>query len=103
MQIKTCRFRKISTFGLGLLVVLTLLHEPAHGDADLYSFPKIDDQKIKVAAKEQKNLEPFVQALSKKTGIPETLLGDSISKGYGRTELIRLILISKKSGKSLAD
>lgn len=71
-----------------------------HAQVDLYPFPKIEDGNIK-RVKEKKPAEPFVQALSKKTDISEDFLTETIEKGFGRTELIRLILISKKSGKPL--
>ena len=35
--------------------------------------------------------------------VPEQILAEAAQKGMGRMELIRLILISKKSGKSLMD
>lgn len=67
---------------------------------DLYPFPDLEDAKIK-KVKEKKIVEPFVQALSKKMEVPEKVLTKTIAKGFGRTEIIRLILISKKSHQPL--
>lgn len=73
-----------------------------NAQVDIYPFPKVEDVKIK-KPKEQKPAELFVQVLSKKTGVPEKYLTDAIVKGFGRTELIRLILMSKKSGKKIEE
>lgn len=69
--------------------------------SDLYSFPKIEEEKIKV--KEAPPPDPFVQALSKRFDLPDSLLTEYVQKGFGRAELLRLILVSKKADKPLPD
>ena len=69
---------------------------------DLYSFPKIEEEGIK-RTKQKRALEPFVEALSKRVNVSDSTLMNAMERGFGRSELIRLILISKKSGKSLPD
>ena len=73
----------------------------ARPQTDLYSFPEVDEAKPK--KEEPKPVEPFVQALAKKMDLPEKVLTEATEKGFGRMELIRLILMAKKSGKSLTD
>src|SRR3989338_1803489 len=69
---------------------------------DLYSFPKIEEENTKKIV-EKKSLDPFIETLVKKFSSDEKLLSESVSKGFGRRELIRLILMAKKSGKSLEE
>ena len=84
-----------------LLAVGSSRPDPAFAETDLYPFPDTEDLKVKSA--KEKPTEPFVQVLAKKFGIEEKVLTKSVEKGFGRTELIRLILISKKSDSKLAD
>lgn len=89
-----------------LFFVLPLYHSTTlsllHAQVDLYPFPKIEEPKMK-DVKESKSPEPFIQALSKRMNVPPNILTDATGRGMGRTELIRLILISKKSQKPLED
>ena len=73
----------------------------ARGQTDLYSFPEVEESKPKVEA--PKPAEPFIQALSKRLEVPEKVLTEASEKGFGRMELIRLILTSKQSNKPLPD
>lgn len=77
----------------------------ARADADLYPFPQIEDAKSAdgAAKKKAKPVDPFVKALSKKTDMPEEILTETFEKGFGRTEIIRLILMSKRAEKPLPD
>ncbi len=93
MKLKLC---------LAIFIFASGLCAPAWSEVDLYPFPKVDDVRT-VKVKEKKPADPFVQALSKKFALPEELLTEHILQGLGRVELIRLILISKKSGKSLEE
>lgn len=70
--------------------------------ADLYSFPKVEDVRIHKPEK-TRPAPPFVQAVCKILNVPEKILSDAVEKGFGRTELLRLILISQKSRKPLDD
>lgn len=79
-----------------------LITRAVRAEVDLYPFPKVDDARP-VKTKEKRTAEPFVQALSKKFALPEELLAEHLAAGTGRVEIIRLILISKKSGKSLEE
>jgi len=74
----------------------------AQAQSELYSFPNITDIKTQ-KNKKKKVAAPFVQALAKKMGVPEEVLTETIAKGFGRTELIRLILVSQKSKKNLEE
>ena len=74
---------------------------PAWAQTDLYSFPEVESSKPKAEA--PKPVDPFIRTLSKKMDIPEKILSDAAEKGMGRMELIRLILISKRSGMLLPD
>lgn len=69
--------------------------------SELYAFPEVDFSKPK--AEELKPVDPFIKTLAKKMDVPEQILAEAAQKGMGRMELIRLILISKKSGKPLTD
>ncbi len=82
-------------------VLASLNQMPLSAQPDLYSFPEVDDAKPK--KEEPKPIEPFILTLAKKTGMPADVLSEASLKGFGRLELIRLILISKKSGKPLPD
>lgn len=84
-----------------LLVFILLFRAPAGSQNDLYSFPEIESSKPK--AEEPKPVDHFIKTLAKKMDVPEQLLAEAAEKGMGRMELIRLILISKKSGKLLPD
>jgi len=74
---------------------------PARAQTELYSFPEVESSKPKAEA--PKPVDPFIRTLSKKMDIPEKILSDAAEKGMGRMELIRLILISKRSGMLLPD
>lgn len=74
---------------------------PIWAQTELYSFPEVESSKPK--AEEPKPVDPFIKTLAKKMDVPEQLLAEAAEKGMGRMELIRLILISKKSGKLLPD
>ena len=70
----------------------------------LYSFPSVDDEKsAAVARQEEPDEDPFIIQLATRTGTSEELLTDAWMKGFGRMEIIRLILMSKKSSKKLSD
>jgi len=71
-------------------------------EMDLYPFPSVDDLKVK-SPTEKKQKDPFVLVLAKKFAVEEHVLSQAVDKGFGRTELIRLILIAQKSGKNLDD
>ncbi|OGR83402.1 MAG: hypothetical protein A2901_03480 [Elusimicrobia bacterium RIFCSPLOWO2_01_FULL_54_10] len=87
--------------GLLLSSFIVLCRAPLPAEPDLYSFPEVDASKPKTA--EAKPVNPFARSLSKKMEMPEEVLSEAIASGMGRLELIRLILISKKSGKPLPD
>ena len=74
---------------------------PAWAQTDLYSFPEVESSKPK--PEEPKPADPFIKTLAKKMDVHEQILAEAAEKGMGRMELIRLILISKKSGKLLPD
>lgn len=71
--------------------------------ADLYPFPRFEEEPKIKKDKRKKPVEPFLQVLSKKMEISEALLEDVMEKGFGRMEAIRLILLSKKSAKPLEE
>ncbi len=73
---------------------------PARAETGLYSFPKIEEQKISVST-EKRKLDPFMVLVSKKTGIDEQTLAEEFKRGAGRSEMIRIILIAKKSGQPI--
>ena len=68
---------------------------------DLYSFPDVGE--VKPKKEEPKPVDPFIQVLSKRMGIPDNVLAEAAQKGIGRMEMIRLILMAKRSGKPLPD
>ncbi len=84
------------------ILVCSGLSTTLRAETELYPFPKVEDVKTS-KGKEKKPAEPFVQALARKSGVEEELLTKTIANGFGRTELIRLILISKKSKKPLEE
>ena len=71
-------------------------------DPDLYSFPEVGSTKTP-AGETPKPADPFAVSLAKKMEVPEQILSEAVQKGMGRLEIIRLILISKKSQKPLPD
>jgi hypothetical protein len=85
----------------GLLILSCV--SPLAAQVDLYSMPQIEDGQAPPPPKPKPAADPFVRALSKKTSVPESAIEDAVDKGFGRMELLRLILISKKSGKPLAE
>lgn len=89
-------------FFLTLLTALFVSAKFLYADTDLYPFPKVDEIKIK-KPKETKPVDVFARNLSKRIGVTETAISDALAKGFGRAELIRLILISKKSDTPLDD
>ena len=91
-------------FALGSLLFV-LCGQPASAQPDIYSFPQIDDGSRTPPSqhKKPKAVDPFVKALSKKTDVPEAMLTETLERGFGRLELIRLILISQKSGTLLPE
>ncbi len=86
-------------FALALSIFLT--RTPLSAQTDLYSFPEVEEGKPK--KEEPKPIEPFIQALAKRTEMPVNVLSEASEKGFGRLELIRLILIAKKAKKPLPD
>jgi hypothetical protein len=95
------KFFRLCLLAVFLLADSQLPMTDARAQVDLYPFPEIEDLKTKKA--EPRPVDPFAQALSAKMNVPERTITDAVEKGFGRTELIRLILISKKSGKALGD
>jgi hypothetical protein len=83
-----------------ILFALFLSCASLSAQIDLYSFPELES---KPKVEEPKPVNPFLKTLAKKMDVPEQLLALAAEKGMGRMELIRLILISKKSGKPLTD
>ncbi len=55
-----------------ILLILSCLccARTLRADTGLYTFPKIEEQKISVPA-DRRRLDPFMTALSKKTAVPE--------------------------------
>lgn len=83
---------------------LFLLQSPALPQADLYSFPDVADPKVSVSAKaEKKRVDPFLRAVAQKLNTEEKVLMDYSDEGLGRGDLVRLVLLSQKSGKPLAE
>ena len=89
--------KKIPLFVLSLGLGLGRLH----AQVELYPFPDLEE--IAPKKTEARPANPFVQALARKFNVPEKILSEATDKGFGREELIRLILISKKSSKPLED
>jgi len=90
--------------GLAILGIFLTIGRNFLRAEDLYSFPDIDETRPKKDEQAPpKPVDPFIQALAKKMEIPEKILFEAAEKGFGRLELIRLILISKKSGKALPE
>ncbi len=83
-----------------LLILSCLCAQTLRADTGLYTFPKIEEQKISVPA-DRRRLDPFMTALSKKTAVPEQTLAEEFRRGAGRGEMIRIILIAKKSGQPI--
>jgi AraC-like DNA-binding protein len=90
---------------ISLLAAVGILFFAPHvfAGTDLYSFPSVDDEKTDRIKKEEPEDDPFIIQLATRTGASEELLTDAAAKGFGRTELIRLILMSKKSEKTLSE
>ena len=83
-----------------LLILSCLCAQTLRADTGLYTFPKIEEQKISVPT-DRRRLDPFMTALSKKTAVPEQTLAEEFRRGAGRSEMIRIILIAKKSGQPI--
>ena len=88
-------------FSAIVFLAVFLSRVPLSAQNELYSFPEVESSKPK--AEEPKPVDPFLKTLAKKMDAPEQLLAEAAEKGMGRMELIRLILISKKSGRLLPD
>src|SRR3989344_9428572 len=88
-------------FSAIVFLAVFLSRVPLSAQNELYSFPEVESSKPK--AEEPKPVDPFLKTLAKKMDAPEQLLPEAAEKGMGRMELIRLILISKKSGRLLPD
>lgn len=71
-------------------------------DVDLYPLPQIEDGQT-AKPKEPPPVDPFVRAMSERMKVSEDILADATAKGFGRAELLRLILISQKSGRPLKE
>ncbi len=103
MQIeRTLPVRFVPMIASFFLLISCLFAPASRADTGLYSFPKIEDEKISIQA-DKKPVNPFVSALSKKLNIPEKTLTDEFKQGAGRGEMIRIILMSKKSDKTIED
>lgn len=89
-------------YSLFLVMLLLNFKIKAIAQNDLYSFPKIEEENTKKTV-DKKSLDPFLRVLVQRFSSDEKLLNEAVSKGFGRRELVRLILMAKKSGKSLEE
>lgn len=88
---------------LPILIVFVCVQN-AFSDTDLYSFPKVQSATIiQQPKKKTVATDPFIKALSKLAEVDESLLAEKSERGFTRRELVRLVVISKKSSTSLID
>ena len=99
MNLKEKVFKiKFFILSLALFTANSLLLAQANTDP----FPKIEEE-IKIKEPVVKPKDPFLLLLAKKLSTSQSWLQKNFARGVGRSELVRLVLISKKSGKSLEE